>query len=49
MSSALINRIVHVHLKVSHRDWLEWANQKGIHQLVIEYIQTRPDESTAEA
>jgi hypothetical protein len=43
MSSALLNRMVHVHLKVSHRDWLEWAGQNGIHPLVIEYIQTRPD------
>jgi MoxR-like ATPase len=25
MSSALMNRMVHVHLKVSHREWLEWA------------------------
>ncbi len=25
MSSALINRMVHVHLKVSSKDWLEWA------------------------
>ncbi len=43
MSSALLNRMVHVHLKVSHRDWLEWALANGIHPLVIEYIQTRPD------
>ncbi len=43
MSSALLNRMVHVHLKVSHRDWLEWARDQGIHHLVIEYIQTRPD------
>ncbi|MGK7875827.1 MAG: AAA family ATPase [Xenococcaceae cyanobacterium] len=43
MSSALLNRMVHVHLKVSHRDWLEWANNNGIHPWVIEYIQTRPD------
>ncbi len=43
MSSALINRMVHVHLKVSHRDWLDWAYQNGIHPLVIEYIQLRPD------
>jgi hypothetical protein len=43
MPSALLNRMVHVHLKVSHRDWLEWAGQNGIHPLVIEYIQTRPD------
>jgi hypothetical protein len=43
MSSALINRMVHVHLKVSHRDWLEWAYQNEIHSLVTEYIQLRPD------
>jgi hypothetical protein len=43
LSSALINRVVHVHLRVSHRDWLEWAMVSGIHPLVIEYIQTRPD------
>ncbi len=43
MSSALLNRMVHVHLKVSHRDWLEWAMNNGIHAWVIEYIQARPD------
>jgi hypothetical protein len=43
MSSALLNRMVHVHLKVSHREWLEWAYQNDIHHLVVEYIQTRPD------
>ena len=43
MSSALLNRMVHVHLKVSHRDWLEWAGQNGIHSRVFEYIQIRPD------
>lgn len=43
LSSALINRMVHVHLKVSHRDWLEWAVAAGIHPWVLEYVQTRPD------
>src|SRR5689334_17050337 len=43
MSSALLNRMVHVHLKVSHRDWLEWAREQNIHPLVIDYIQMRPD------
>jgi hypothetical protein len=43
MSSALINRMVHVQLKVSHRDWLDWAMQESVHPLVIQYIQTRPD------
>jgi len=43
MSSALINRMIHVHLKVAHRDWLEWAAAANIHPLVIQYIQNRPD------
>lgn len=43
ISSALINRMMHIHLKVSHRDWLEWAMQNGIHHWVVEYIQLRPD------
>ncbi|HEX6817166.1 MAG TPA: MoxR family ATPase [Ktedonobacterales bacterium] len=44
MSSALLNRMVHVHLKVSHRDWLEWAAQNDVHHLVLDYIATRPDQ-----
>ncbi len=43
MSSALLNRMVHVHLRVSHRDWLEWAYEHAIHPRVLEYIQNRPD------
>lgn len=43
MSSALLNRMVHVHLSVSHRDWLEWAYASGIHPWVTRYIETRPD------
>lgn len=44
MSSALLNRMVHVHLRVSHRDWLEWAHNSEIHPWVVEYIQLRPDQ-----
>ena len=43
MSSALINRMFHVELIASHRDWLEWAGQNGIHPHIIEYIGLRPD------
>lgn len=43
MSSALLNRMIHVQLKASHRDWLAWAGRSGIHPLVLEYLQTRPD------
>jgi hypothetical protein len=43
MSSALINRMFHVELVASHRDWLEWAGQNGIHPYILEYIGLRPD------
>lgn len=42
MPSALINRMVHVHLSVSHREWLEWAYGAGVHPWVTEYIQSVP-------
>ncbi len=44
MPSALINRLVHIHLRADHRQWLNWAiNEGGIHPWVVEYIQLRPD------
>lgn len=43
MSSALINRMMHIQLKVSCKDWLEWASANEIHPFVIEYINLRPD------
>ena len=43
MSSALINRLVHVQLQVSHRAWLHWAHESGVHRTVTDYIQLRPD------
>ena len=43
MSSALMNRMVHVHLKVSASEWMEWASAHAIHPLVLEYLQQRPD------
>jgi hypothetical protein len=44
MPSALINRLVHVHLRSDHRQWPEWAiNEGSIHPWVVQYIQLRPD------
>lgn len=43
MSSALVNRMVHVQLQASHRDWLEWAHQNEVHPLVLDYLRNRPD------
>jgi MoxR-like ATPase len=43
MSSALMNRMIHVHLKAAHKDWLEWAMLNDIHPWILDYIQNRPD------
>jgi hypothetical protein len=43
MSSALINRMMHVHLVSSPRDWLVWARSADLHPWVIDYIGQRPD------
>lgn len=43
MSSALMNRMVHVHMKISASEWLTWATANAIHPLVLEYLQQRPD------
>ena len=48
MPSALVNRMIHVHLKVNHRIWLDWANNNNIHPWVIEYIQARPKHLSTE-
>ncbi len=43
MSSALINRLIHVQLKASPKDWIEWAYANSIHPWVLEYVELRPD------
>ena len=43
MSSALMNRMLHVELKPTVRDWLSWAYAEGIHEWILHYIETRPD------
>ncbi|SES38580.1 ATP-binding protein [Lentzea albida] len=43
MASALVNRMIHVHLTASARDWLAWARRNDIHPWVLEYLTQRPD------
>src|SRR3954468_8991038 len=43
MASALVNRLVHVHLRAAAGDWLTWATSNGIHPSVVEYLTQRPD------
>lgn len=43
VSSALLNRMIHITINVSHREWLQWAYENGVHPLVVQYIEARPD------
>lgn len=43
MPTALLNRMVHVHLRVSTREWLDWAYGASLHPWVLDYIENRPD------
>lgn len=43
MASALINRMLHVHLRASAADWLAWAGANGVHPWVVSYLTQRPD------
>ncbi|MFJ3791361.1 ATP-binding protein [Kitasatospora sp. NPDC090091] len=43
MASALVNRLVHVHLRASAADWLTWAAGNGIHPWVLDHLTDRPD------
>jgi hypothetical protein len=43
MASALVNRLVHVHLRADVGDWLDWAAAAGVHPWVIDHLTLRPD------
>jgi hypothetical protein len=43
MASALMNRMLHVELRVSVAEWLDWAENVDLHRYVIDYIRSRPD------
>ena len=43
MSSALINRMFHVQMKVDPRHWIKWAQANELHPWVVDYIIQRPD------
>lgn len=43
MSSALINRMFHMQLGVSQKQWLKWAYENDLHPYITDYISQRPD------
>jgi hypothetical protein len=49
LSSALVNRMVHVQLRVSVPEWLQWGVEQDVHAWVLDYIRARPDHLCAPA
>lgn len=43
MSTALQSRLIHLDLKVSKKDWVEWALKKGVDDRVIAFIEFKPE------
>jgi hypothetical protein len=43
MASALVNRLLHVHLRAHYQDWLAWALEAGVHPWVLGYLGERPN------
>ncbi|MDX3451388.1 MoxR family ATPase [Streptomyces sp. ME02-8801-2C] len=43
IASALVNRLAHVHLEASPKDWLVWAANNDIHPWVVDHLTDRPD------
>jgi hypothetical protein len=43
MSSALVNRVTILQLRVDHEEWLAWAQRADIRMEILSFIQTVPD------
>ena len=43
MSSALVNRVTILHLRVDADEWLKWAAKSGVRQEILSFVQTIPD------
>jgi len=44
MSSALINRMVHVELEPNSKDWIAWAQRNDVYPDIIDYVRAHPDQ-----
>ena len=43
MSSALVNRVTVLHLRVDAAEWLHWGARNGIRQEILSFVRTIPD------
>jgi hypothetical protein len=43
LSSAVVNRIVNIRVRLDLDSWIKWAQKNGVDPLVIAFLQFRPD------
>jgi hypothetical protein len=43
MSTALQSRLIHLEMRVDHRDWMSWATANGVDSRILGYIAFRPE------
>lgn len=43
LSSALINRVTILHIRVDFKEWLHWAEQNGVRQDILSFITFMPE------
>lgn len=43
ISSALINRVILLHVRVDVTEWMQWASAHGVRREIVEFIRQSPD------
>ena len=43
MDNALSSRFVHLFYEPNYKEWLAWAKNNGINEVIIKYIETKPE------
>ena len=43
MSTALQSRLIHLNMRLDHKEWMEWAIKKGVDSRILAYLSFRPN------
>lgn len=43
MGTALQSRLIHLEMRLDHKEWVEWAIKKGVDSRIIAYLSFRPN------
>lgn len=43
MSTALQSRLIHIEMRVDHKEWMAWAIQNGVDSRILGFLEFKPD------